>query len=149
MQTGKVLALYMTLPDFMRSGHRTSCDAFECDPDGIVGDDNYETSEEHVMLLTCQTSYDIATEADIPLDAGILLENIHVDIDLYDLKEGAIIEIGETLLEVTGPCNAFGYLARYAPEVVELLENKRGLFVRPLEYAQTISLEDEVSVLKR
>lgn len=147
MKNGKVLALYMTLPDLMRSGHRTSCEAFECDPDGIIGDDNYETSEEHVMLLTCQSSYDIAQEADIPLDAGILLENIHIDIDLYDLQKGSVIEIGETMLEVTDSCTAFGYLALYAPELTELLENKRGLFVRPLEHGQ-IAIDDEVIVLK-
>jgi MOSC domain-containing protein YiiM len=147
MKSGKVLALYMTLPDLMRSGHRTSCEAFECDSDGIIGDDNYETSQEYVMLLTCQSSYDIAQEADIPLDSGILLENIHVDIDLYDLEKGSVIEIGETMLEVTGSCTAFGYLALYAPELTELLENKRGLFVRPLEHGQ-IAIDDEVTVLK-
>lgn len=147
MENGKVLALYMTLPDLMRSGHRTSCDAFECDPDGIVGDDNYESNQEHIMLLTCQTSYDIAQEADIPLDAGILLENIHVDIDLYGLEQGAVLEIGEMMFEVTGHCHAFGYLAMYAPELIDLLENKRGLFVQPLEHGQ-IALGDTVSILK-
>jgi MOSC domain-containing protein YiiM len=148
METGKVLALYMTLPDLMRSGHRMLCEEFDCDPDGIIGDNNYETSEERVMLLTCQSSYDIANTADIAIDQGILLENIHIDIDLYDLQKGSIIEIGETLLEVTGPCEVFGYLMSLAPELPELLKGKRGLFVRPLEYGK-VAVDDSVTVLKK
>lgn len=148
METGKVLALYMTLPDLMRSGHRVLCEEFDCDPDGIIGDNNYETSEEYVMLLTCQSSYDIANNADIAIDQGILLENIHIDIDIYDLQKGSIIEIGETLLEVTGSCEVFGYLASLAPELPELLKGKRGLFVRPIEYGR-IAVDDEVNVLKK
>jgi MOSC domain-containing protein YiiM len=145
--SGKVLALYMTLPDLMRSGHRIVCEEFDCDPDGIIGDNNYETSEEHVMLLTCQSSYDIANSADIAIDQGILLENIHIDIDIYELKKGSIIEIGENLLEVTGSCEVFGYLASLAPELTELLKGKRGLFVRPLEYGK-VAINDNVTVVK-
>jgi len=137
----------MTIPDLMRSGHRMLCEDFECDPDGIIGDNNYERSEERVMLLTCQSSYDIAHEADIALDQGILLENIHIDNDLYHLKKGAIIEIGESLLEVTQACEVFGYLSSLAPELPELLQGKRGLFVRPLDYGR-IAVGDEVKVIE-
>ena len=45
MSNGKVLALYMTMPAAMRSGHRMSCEDVDCDPDGIIGDMNYEKSE--------------------------------------------------------------------------------------------------------
>jgi hypothetical protein len=148
MQNGKVLALYMTMPDMMRSGHRMVCEDFDCDPDGIIGDMNYETSEERVMLLTCQVTYDLAIEADIHIEEGVLMESIHVDIDLYDLKVGDVIEIGESMLEVTEHCEAYGYLYSLAPELPELIQGKRGLFVRPLDYGR-IALGDEVKVHRK
>lgn len=147
MQKGKVLALYMTVPDLMRSGHRMRCEDIECDPDGIIGDMNYETPRDYVMLLTCQKSYDIAKEADIIIDEGVLMESVYVDIDLYHLNKGSIIELGEMLMEVEDHCQAFGYLMALDPELPELLQGKRGLFVRPLEYGR-ISLDDEVKVIK-
>lgn len=147
MTSGKVLALYMTMPALLRSGHRMSCEDFDCDPDGIIGDNNYETSEDHVMLLTSQISYDIAQEAEIVVDQGVLMENIHVDIDLNHLKQGAIIELGETLVEVTGPCEAYGYLMALAPELPELIRGKRGIFVRPIDQGR-ITVGDEVNILK-
>lgn len=147
MNTGKVLALYMTIPDLMKAGHRMKCEDFECDPEGIIGDMKYETTQDRVMVLTCQKSYDIADEAGIVVDQGVLLENIHVDIDLYGLKVGSVIEAGEALLEITGICGSYGYLMALSPELPELLEGKRGFFVRPLDDAK-ICVGDAVSVAK-
>jgi len=147
MNKGKVLALYMTIPDLMKAGHRMKCEDFECDPDGIIGDMKYETTQERVMVLTCQKSYDIAAEAGIVVEQGVLLENIHVDIDLYGLKVGSVIEAGEAMLEITGICGSYGYLMALSPELLELLEGKRGFFVRPLDEAQ-ICVGDEVGVAK-
>jgi MOSC domain-containing protein YiiM len=147
MTSGKVLALYMTMPDMMRAGHRMTCDDIDCDPDGIIGDMNYESGAEHVMLLVSQKSYDIADEAGIVISEGVLLESIHVDIDLYGLKKGSVIELGESLLEVTGVCEASGYLRALAPELPELLEGNRGLFVRPMDYGR-IAVGDEVKVIQ-
>ena len=148
MQTGKVLKLYMTMSDMMRLGNRISCEDIDCDPDGIIGDMNYETAQKRVMLLTSQISYDLAQEAEIVISEGVLMENIHVDIDLYDLAVGDVIEIGETLLEVTERCELYGYLYSLAPELPEIIQGKRGLFVRPLDYGQ-ICLGDEVIVHKK
>ncbi len=147
MQSGKVLALYMTMPDMLRSGHRMSCEDFECDSDGILEDSNYDSDQDYVMMLTCQTTYDIIEEAELVLERGVLMENILVDIDLYGLKKGSVIELGDTLLEVTGPCESYGYLMALAPELPELIRGKRGLFVRPLDHGK-ISVGDEVKVLK-
>lgn len=147
MKTGKVLALYMTMPDMMRSGHRMACEDFECDPDGILEDLNYEGSQDYVMMLTSLKSYELIEEAELVIDKGVLMENIIVDIDLYGLKKGSIIEMGDTLLEVTGPCESYGYLMALAPELPEILRGNRGLFVRPLDHGR-ISLDDEVKVLK-
>jgi len=87
MTNGKVLALYMTMPDMMRAGHRMTCDDIECDEDGVIGDMNYETSEDKVMLLTSKKSYDIAEEEGLVIDQGVLMESICVDLDINGLKK--------------------------------------------------------------
>lgn len=147
MTSGKVLALYMTLPDLMRSGNRTQCEDFDCDPNGIIGDKNYENSQGYVMLLVSKTSYDIIEEADILLDHGILMENIYVDVDLYHLKKGSVFEIGDTLFEVNGACEDYRYLYSFAPEVPDLIRGKRGLFVTPVGYGR-IAVGDEITVIE-
>ena len=147
MADGKVLTLYMTMPDLMRSGHRMKVDDFDCDPIGIVGSKEYDEGKEQMLLLVSKISYDIIDEAELLIDKGLLMENIYVDIDLYHLKKGSIIEIGETLFEVKGACEDYRYLYAFAPEVPELIDGKRGLFVTPVEYG-TIRVGDNVSVLK-
>jgi MOSC domain-containing protein YiiM len=147
MKEGKVLKLYMTMPDLMRSGHRMECDDIECDEGGIIGDINYEKSKERVMLLTCKKSYDLVEDAELVIDVGVLLENIYTDAELYGLKKGSIIEVGDLFLEVMEACEAYGYLAALAPELPEILSGNRGLFVRPMEYGK-ISLGDDVKVVK-
>jgi len=147
MNKGKVLQLYVTMPDMMRSGHRMTCESFECDANGIIGSRDYNNGNENYLLLLSKKSYDIIEEAGLVLDQGVLMENIYVDIDLYDLKEGDIIEIGEGLFEVVQYCEDYRYLYAFAPELPELLERKRGLFVKPMGNA-CISVGDEVEVLR-
>jgi len=147
MENGKVLSLYMTVPDLMRSGHRMMCDSFDCDPQGILGDIKYESGSGYVMLLVCKSTYDIIDEAELMLDYGTLLENIYVDIDLYHLKPGSIIEIGDNLFEVNAPCEDYRYLYAFAPEIPDLIRGKRGLFITPIEYCN-IQTGDPVTIIK-
>ena len=147
MENGKVLALYMTMPAMMRSGHRMRCEDFDCDESGIVGSRDYENDVERKMVLVSKTSYDIIEEAELVLEEGVLMEDIYVDIDLYHLKKGSLIEIGETIFEVEGACEDYRYLYAFAPELPELLEGKRGLFISPVEYGG-VSLDDTVKIVK-
>jgi hypothetical protein len=147
MENGKVLSLYMTMPDLMRSGHRMRVEDFECDEQGIVGDVNYEQEGEFLMLLTSQVTYDIIDKTEFVIDQGVLLESIHVDVDIYGLQKGTIIEIGETYFEVQGSCEDYGYIYRLAPEIPELIKGKRGLFVKPIEYGR-VYVGDSVNVVK-
>jgi MOSC domain-containing protein YiiM len=147
MASGKVLSLYITIPDLMRSGHRMKVDDFSCDPNGIVGSRDYENDTQRPLVLVSKTSYDIIEEADFFLDQGILMEDIYVDVDLYHLQKGSIIEIGDVLFEVSGPCEDYRYLYTFAPEVPELIQGKRGLFITPVEYG-TVEVGSDVTVVK-
>mgnify|MGYP001277186913 FL=1 len=147
MTSGKVLSLYMTMPDMIRSGHRMRVEDLECDENGIMGSRDYENGKEHTMVLVSKKSYDIIEEAELAFERGLLMEDIYVDVDLYHLKKGSIIEIGEMLFEVTGPCEDYRYLYAFAPELPELIQGKRGLFISPIEYGR-IEVGDEVNVVQ-
>jgi len=147
MTSGKVLSLYMTMPDMIRSGHRMRVEDIECDENGIMGSREYENGKEHMMVLVSKKSYDIIEEAELAFERGLLMEDIYVDVDLYHLKKGSVIEIGEMLFEVTGPCEDYRYLYAFAPELPELIQGKRGLFISPIEYGR-IEVGDEVNVVQ-
>lgn len=147
MTSGKVLSLYMTMPDMMRSGHRMRVEDIECDENGIMGSRDYENGTERPMVLVSKKSYDIIEDAELVFERGLLMEDIYVDVDLYHLKKGSVIEIGEVLFEVNGPCEDYRYLYAFAPELPELIQGNRGLFISPIEYGR-IEVGDEVSVVK-
>jgi len=147
MENGKVLSLYMILPDMIRAGHRMQVDDLDCDPSGIVGSRDYEDTVDFTMVLVCKKSYDIIEEAELVLGDGVLMEDIFVDVDLYHLKAGSIIEIGDAIFEVRGLCEDYRYLYAFAPELPELLEKQRGLIIAPIDYG-SIAVGSDIKVIK-
>jgi len=147
MENGKVVTLYMTMPDMMRSGHRMRVEDIECDENGIMGSRDYEKGTERPLVLVSKKSYDIIEDAELVFERGLLMEDIYVDVDLYHLNAGSLIEIGEMIFEVSGPCEDYRYLYAFAPELPELIHGNRGLFLNPVEYGR-IEVGDEVKVLK-
>jgi len=147
MATGKVIKLYMTMPDMVRVGHRMEVDDFDCDADGIIGSRDHDDGVDRPIVLVCKKSYDMIEEAELVIDKGLLMEDIYVDSDLYHLKTGSIIALGDTEFEVTGPCEAYRYLYAIAPELPELIAGNRGLLLEPVDYGAVI-VGDEVKVIK-
>ena len=147
MTSGKVLSLYMTMPDMIRAGHRMNVEDIDLDENGIMGSRDYENGTERNIVLVSKKSYDIIEEAEFVIERGLLMEDIYVDVDLYHLNKGSVIEIGEVLFEVVGPCEDYRYLYAFAPEVPELIHGKRGLFLSLLDYGG-IQVGNEVKVIK-
>lgn len=144
---GKVLNLYMTIPEQMRSGYRIECDSFECDENGIIGDVNYENPERNAILLLSKKSYDLIDQNELYVDKGVLLENIYVDIDINHLGSGSLVEIGEVTFEVVRPCRVFNYLYALCDELPEILKNDRGVIVKPLD-GGSVTIGSDVEILK-
>ena len=147
MTNAKVITLYMTMPDMMRAGHRMRVEDIECDENGIMGSRDHENQKERPLVLVCKKSYDIIEEAELVFERGLLMEDIYVDADLYHLGKGSLLEIGDMILEVAGPCEDYRYLYAFAPELPELIKGKRGLFLTPVEYG-CIAVGDAVNVIK-
>lgn len=147
MTNGKVISLYMTMPDMMRAGHRMKVEDMEIDEHGIMGSRDYENGDEHTMVLVSKKSYDIIEDADFAFERGLLMEDIYVDIDLYHLKKGSVIEIGEVLFEVISLCEDYRYLYSFAPELPEIIAGNRGLFIKPLDFGG-MQVGNEVKVIQ-
>jgi len=147
MTNGKVISLYMTMPDMIRAGHRMQVDDIDIDDNGIMGSRDYEDGTERQLVLICKKSYEIIEEAELAFEKGLLMEDIYVDVDLYHLNKGSVIEIGDVLFEVTGPCEDYRYLYAIAPELPELIQGKRGLFITPID-AGGILVGSEVKVIE-
>jgi MOSC domain-containing protein YiiM len=147
MTSGKVLSLYMTMPDMIRAGHRMKVEDIEIDENGIMGSRDYEDGTERPLVLLSKKSYDIIEEAELAFEKGLLMEDIYVDIDLYKLQPGSIVEIGEMAFEVKSLCEDYRYLYAIAPELPDLIRGQRGLFVTPIAYGR-IEVGDEVNILK-
>lgn len=147
MANGKVETLYMTMPDMMRAGHRMRVDDMELDENGIMGSRDHENEQEHQMVLVCQKSYDIIEEAELYFEKGLLMEDIFIDENLYHLKAGSIIEIGDVMFEINGACEDYRYLYAFAPELPALIKGNRGLFITPVEYGR-VEVGSEVKVIK-
>ena len=137
----------MTMPDMIRAGHRMRVEDIDLDDNGIMGSRDYENGTERNIVLVSKKSYDIIEEAELVFERGLLMEDIYVDVDLYHLKKGSVIEIGEVLFEVVGPCEDYRYLYAFAPELPELIQGNRGLFLSPLDYGG-IAVGNEVKVIK-
>lgn len=146
MANGKVVTLYMTMPDMQRIGHRMAVEDMDIDENGIMGSRDYENGIERPMVLVCKKTYDMIEEEDFFIEQGLLMEDIYVDVDLYHLKKGAVIEIGEVLFEVSAPCEDYRYLYAIAPEIPDLIRGKRGLFITPMDYGAVI-VGNEVKVI--
>jgi len=147
MTSGKVLNLYMTMPDMIRAGHRMRVEDMDCDENGIMGSRDYENGTDHKMVIVSKKSYDIIEEAELVLEQGVLMEDIYVDVDLYHLKPGSVIEIGDILFEVNGLCEDYRYLYAFAPELPDLIKGQRGLFVTAIDYG-SMEVGNEVKVIK-
>ena len=85
MTSGKVLSLYMTMPDMMRSGHRMAVEDIDLDENGIMGSRDYENGKARNIVLVSKKSYDLIEEAELVIERGLLMEDIYVDVDLYHL----------------------------------------------------------------
>jgi len=104
----------------------------EVDPLGVKGDKFYNKDQERAILITSIDSYDLAKENGVELPIGYLGENILIDYNIYNLKEGDKVQIGEAILQITNNCTICKGLSKIREDVPELLKNHRGIFAKSL-----------------
>lgn len=99
---------------------------------GAVGDRHFGKHPDRAVLIAGRSTYALAAQAGIELPLGALGENLLVDFDPHPLGEGAHLQIGEVLLELTTVCTVCNSLSVFDLRLPKVLLGNRGLYARVL-----------------
>ena len=111
---------------------------------GLEGDYHTRFASKRQILLM---SSNILEELD--LEPGEIFENVIVDgLDVMALSSGQRLRMGESLVEVTVPCEPCDQMDRIRYGLKEALRDKRGMFVKVVT-GGAIRIGDPVEVLCR
>jgi MOSC domain-containing protein YiiM len=111
---------------------------------GFEGDHHTGSSKRRQVLLMSGSILD-----ELQLSPGLIYENVVVDgFDVMSLAEGQHLQMGNAQFEVTIPCKPCVQMDRVRQGLKDLLEGRRGIFVRVLSPG-AVRVGDAVSVLNR
>lgn len=113
---------------------------------GIVGDAHAGDWHRQVSLLD-MSSFQKMKEKGIDLKVGAFAENITTEgIDLYHLKVGTLLQIGETIQELTQIGKECHHGCAIKAAVGECVMPKEGIFTKVIQEG-TVSIGDPIVVM--
>ncbi len=93
---------------------------------GLEGDRKARADSKRQVYLV-----DEGTLQSVDLRPGDLNENLTVrGLDVNQLQAGQRVQVGDALLEITGPCTVCGVLETVRPGLKEALRGRRGVLAR-------------------
>jgi len=113
--------------------NRNSVNSIKLDENGVIGDRHYGKDPLRSILITSIHSYEIAKSANIELEYGDLGENILVNFNPYDLKQGRKIAFDEVVLEISNMSSLCKSLTKLDSKLPKLLKNDRGIFAKVIK----------------
>lgn len=122
---GKVLELFYSTND-----GRVSTTELALDEKGVKEDKYYNKDIQRSVLITSKDSYTLAKKHGIDAPYSALGENILIDYNLYYLKPGDRVMIGELVLEISQNCTLCKSLAKVDTKLPKILKDDRGIFAR-------------------
>ncbi|WP_072680597.1 MOSC domain-containing protein [Arcobacter sp. LA11] len=114
---------------------------------GIQDDKFAGQDEEKAVMIVGKYAYDLAEKNGIKLELGSLGENILFDFNPHEYNIGSILQVGDTILEITQCCTICNHLAVFDDDLPTLVQDCRGLYCKILEGGE-ISKDISVKVLK-
>ncbi len=99
---------------------------------GIKNDKFAQKNTNKEVMLISKEAYLIAKKHSINLKIGALGENILLDFNPQELKEGSILIIDEVELLLTQDCTICKHLSVYNEELPRLLAYNRGIYCKIL-----------------
>lgn len=142
---GKILKLFISNKDANGITQTHPKTSISLDEKGVLKDKFHGKEIGRAILLSSYESYRIAEENNIQMPYGSLGENILMDFNPYDLKDGDQIQIGEVLLEITQHCTLCKGLSKVDPKAPKLLKDHRGIFAKTVT-SGNINIDDTVSL---
>ena len=127
-KVGTVLSLF-----YVSGKEHLNVDLFQLDEKGILNHKHYNKDMSRSVLITSIESYSLAKKNNITLSHGILGENILIDYNPYNLKEGDRLTVGEVVLEISQPCTLCKGLTQIDSRLPLLLKNDRGIFAKVIK----------------
>jgi len=107
-KVGRVLNLFVS-----QSGvsQRIEKNLLSFDTLGVVEDKFYNKNIERSVLISSMDSYNLIKNYGLEMPLGYLGENILLDYNPYALEVGSVLQIGNTVLEITQHCTICNHLA--------------------------------------
>ena len=140
-QVGNVLKMFISSKNGRISKTELSFDA-----KGVIEDKYYDKDIQRSVLITSIESYELALSKGVDAPHSALGENLLIDYNPYHLKEGAQLQIGELVLEISQHCTLCKSLAKVDNALPKLLKNDRGIFAKVVKEG-TISTGDNIYLL--
>ncbi|PID47842.1 MAG: MOSC domain-containing protein [Proteobacteria bacterium] len=122
----KIIALFIQDPK-QGTIEKTS---INMDKNGVKEDKFYRKDQSRSILLTSTKSYEKAREQGIKINHGQLGENILLDANPCQLKEGTLLKIENVTLEITKPCTICKNLSYIDSKLPKILKKDRGIFAK-------------------
>ncbi|WP_117237329.1 MOSC domain-containing protein [Thermus sediminis] len=113
---------------------------------GALGDRHAGQDPDRAVLVAGLLAYEKAKGAGIILPYGALGENLLLDLDPHGLPQGARLQVGEALLELSYACTVCKSLSQFDLRLPKLLYGGRGLYARVLQGGR-VRVGDPVRVL--
>jgi MOSC domain-containing protein YiiM len=100
-------------------------------------------------MIVGQKPYLLAKEhLNINLPSAALGENILLSFNPHELENGAILEIGSAILQITKICTLCKHLTKYHAKLPKLILKSRGIYCKVLQDG-VIKVGSSVKILDR
>jgi MOSC domain-containing protein YiiM len=97
---------------------------------GIENDKFAGKNLDRAVMMVGTIAYDIANNNNIDTDKGDYKENILLDFDPHEYKQGTVFVIGEAEIEITMDCDVCASLANFNKKLPKLITGHRGLYCK-------------------
>ena len=142
-RVGKILELY-----YSTIYGRVNTAELSLDSKGVVEDKYYNKDVQRSVLITSLDSYKLAKSHGIEAPYSALGENLLIDYNLYHLRPGARLMIGELILEISQNCTLCKSLAKVDAKLPKLLKDDRGIFAKVIS-GGVIKKDDNIYLLDK
>jgi len=143
--TGRVLGTF-SAKEKLKGIKRPAVKSLQLIESHGIEDDRYAGGDlDRSVMVVGKIAYDTARKNGIELEYGSLGENIITDFNPHSLSGNAILEIGDSKIQIMQRCSVCTHLNEYDPRLSNLLRECRGVYCK-IVTSGTIQTGDWVNI---